>query len=227
MSRQVNELLIAQGGLRLPSGAGAGKLAQSDASGNISWVTVASLQGKTSGTFAKGDDTEYAFSSWKLVEQRFGFIGSAGSTGTYLLGFGATAGAAGVGGASTGLTAFYFDPADFAAGGTRTTKLRVRGTLLTNAVAPGASTVFTFGLYPVATWGGASNAQPTVATVSAATLTCPTISNPAANTPQHTEAVAVTAPAAGWFVLGCALTGSSAAANSIEDLTAELHVQQV
>lgn len=38
MSKQVNELIVAQGGVRIPASATAGKQAQSDAAGNISWV---------------------------------------------------------------------------------------------------------------------------------------------------------------------------------------------
>jgi hypothetical protein len=57
---------------------------------------------------------------------------------------------------------FYFDPADRTAN-TRGNKYRVRGQVIVNAVAP--TTNWTIGLYPVATWGGASGSSPTVATL--------------------------------------------------------------
>lgn len=56
MSRNIDELLIARGGLQVPASAAAGKIATSDVNGNISWVTVASLQGSSSTTFAAGND---------------------------------------------------------------------------------------------------------------------------------------------------------------------------
>lgn len=160
---------------------------------------------------------------WRKVIDRNGFLASAAAQATYLLGFDAAAGEAATGGASTGLCAFWFDPADWQVAA-RTTQIRVRGELVTNAVAPGASTVFTFGCYPVATWGGASNALPTVATFGTVSVACPAISNPAANTATHVEATPVNAPAAGWYVLACVLSGAAAASGAVETMVAELQV---
>ena len=161
---------------------------------------------------------------WRAVTTRSGFFSSAAATNTYIIGFAASVGAGAVGGASTGLCAFWFDPADHQVAA-RTTQIRIRGELITNAVAPGASTVFTFGMFPVSTWGGTSTNVPTVATAGSVVLTCPTINAPTADTASHTEATPVTAPSAGFYVLTCQLSGAAAAVGALEVLLVELQVR--
>lgn len=123
-------------------------------------------------------------------------------------------------------SAFYIQPADFAAG-TRTTKLRIRADCIVNATAPAVD--FTVGLYPVATWGGAAGSNPTIATIGAViagstvAYSAPAAAGPV--TPPLTSGD-FTAPAAGWYVLAVAVSGSQAA-NSQVYLHAELQVRQV
>lgn len=273
MSRQLNELIVAQGGVRIPASAAAGKLAQSDASGNVSWATVASLQGTSSSTFAAGNDsrlsdartptahasthqpsgsdamavdaaagtgslrtigktalkaadgadTEYAFSSWRVIVDKL-YTGFAAGTvaGTYLPYGG---GHVILGGANSSAGMFYLDPADYASG-TRTAKIRVRGTAVTNTVAPVAN--FTIGLYPISTFGGGSNLWPTITALGTATVTVAFNggSNLAASTAYHAESTATTCPAAGYYVLAI-VNSATTAANSIEVFTHRLEFQQV
>jgi hypothetical protein len=170
---------------------------------------------------------ETAFSTYKTV---FGPVGDelgAVVTATYLL---ANASAqigsvqAGSGSAVAKFYPFYFDPADWAAS-PRTTKLRVRAQVITNAVAPTVS--YTTGLYPVATWGGASGASPTVATISAVvTGSTVAITTPSANTANQGNSGDFTAPASGWYVLAVVPSGT-AAANSLQNIEAYLQMRQV
>lgn len=107
--------------------------------------------------------------------------------------------------------AVRLDPADYAAS-PRTTKYRLRAGCFVNAVAPAIT--FTLGLYPVATWGGASGAAPIVQTLGAVVSG----STVAFATPpvgeSHATGADFTAPAAGWYVVAAALSGSAMTANS-------------
>jgi hypothetical protein len=139
--------------------------------------------------------------------------------GTYMLA--PTGGASAAATASTAGYAFPLDPADYPAPSGKTLKLRVKASIITNAVAPVITT--TFGLYPVATTGGASAAAPTVAslgtvvTSSTAAIAAPSAAAPA--TPVVSSAF--TFPAAGHYVLA-AVVPAGGASNALFTATARL-----
>lgn len=167
------------------------------------------------------DDYEFAFSTYKaIIEKGSSGPGSTAAGGVYALG-----GTGALVPLANTTPAFYLDPADFLAN-TRVSKLRMKGTLVTNAVAPTIN--YTFGLYPVATWGGGSNVTPFVATLGAVIAG----SSPAAiNTPGANSTTIVTGadfsfPAVGWYVLGL-LTSNAQPANCIVQATGQLQLRQV
>jgi hypothetical protein len=131
------------------------------------------------------------------------------NTGTYVLR--ADAGII-AGNAAAGLSVVYLDPADYQFSG-RTAKYRVRLTLLTNATNPGASCVFTAGLYPIsAVAGGAAAVTVTLGTVTSGSTAA--ITPNAANALNHQESGDFTAPSAGYYALAVAVSGANMAASS-------------
>lgn len=90
----------------------------------------------------------------------------------------------------------------------RTAKIRVKGWVRTNAVSPGIN--FTFALYPVATWNGASGAQPGVATLGTAVCST-TLNNPGASAFAHSESSDADYPADGAYVATFSTSGANAA----------------
>ncbi len=156
--------------------------------------------------------------TYKHVARGRHLIGSAAPAATYL--FGESEG--GIIGASLPYRAIlYLDSADHAIAG-RTTKVRVAGRVLTNAVAPGIT--FTFGLYPVTGWGGASGANPTVTSVGAAVASVAL--SPGASAQVEAESVDVNFPTTGWFALGCVTSGVNAT-NAIAALLVQLELRHV
>lgn len=154
-------------------------------------------------------NTEYAFSNWGLVQNRQSALNFALTSGAtqftdLLLYPNSTVALAAAGSA---VAAFRIDPADYTGGSGRTVQIRIVGWVITNAVAPGIT--FTFNLKPVATWGGASNVDPTVATIGAATVTS-TITTPSASTQTETASSAATFPTAGWYVVTFSTSGTNA-----------------
>lgn len=120
--------------------------------------------------------------------------------------------------------AFYLDPADYAILGS-TVKLRIRAGIVVNAVAPAVN--FTFTLNPIATWGGASGAIPTVATTSAAVSgSSVSINAPSAASATILAGADFTFPLAGWYVAQINLSGTTAT-NSRSLATVELQARQV
>jgi hypothetical protein len=136
-------------------------------------------------------------------------------SGTYIMS--PAGGAAGVGAASTGVYSFPLDPALYAAPAGKALKLRLLAWPITNAVAPAVT--WTFGLYPVATWGGASTANPTIASVgtvvSGSTVAWTT---PAAGGGATPVAATFAFPAAGFYVVGVVQSGGSTAAGAVTAL---------
>lgn len=125
--------------------------------------------------------------------------------------------------ATASFSALYLDPDDWTAAG-RVVKYMLRGTIITNAVAPTAT--YAFALYPIASWGGASGSAPTIATFGAAVNTTPTIVAPTAGGPATPVVSTFDAPVAGWYALALIQTGASAAnANVAAGLT--LYAKQV
>jgi hypothetical protein len=169
-------------------------------------------------------DPSGAYTSLKTVFRATGTHTGAPAAGTYLLRTSASAILAPGGTAAD--TAFYLDPADFAASG-RTTKLVFRAALLTNATSP-TGTTYSFGIFPVATWGGAAGAVPTVATIGSivAGSATPNIVAPAATTMTGPQSVELDPPTAGWYTLGLVQT-SSPPPNSSVAVFGNLFVKQV
>lgn len=119
----------------------------------------------------------------------------------------------------------YIEPADYNVPG-RTTYFRIRGLAIANAVASGST--FTLALNPVATWGGTSGNQATVATIggqvagSTAAIVAPAASGPA---PSVTSAdFALTA---GWYVMTVTIGVQTPALNSNVTITGRLQYRQV
>jgi hypothetical protein len=177
----------------------------------------------TGAKLASSLDPSGAYTSPKLIFRAGAQLSGAAAAGTYIL---KTTGQ-GVGpiGTQASDTAFYLDPADWAASG-RTVRYVLRASLLTNAVAP--TSTYSFGLFPVATWGGASGTTPTVATINAvvagsatANVVAPPVTS--MNGPNLAE---FDAPAAGWYVLGMVQTGASVANANIAAF-ATLSMKQV
>ena len=171
-----------------------------------------------------GDESyaEPAFSTYKTLAEKTGAIAGA-ATGVCLLGTTGTFLANPVPVGWTG-TVFYFDPADFTAA-TRATKYRVRAQAATNAVAPAAT--ITFGLYPVATTGGASGAHAEVASLGAVvTGSTVAFASPGATTQSQGNSGDFTAPTAGFYVLAASLSTATAGTSRVA-LRAELQMRQV
>lgn len=170
-----------------------------------------------------------AFTSYKQLAR--GAAQVTNSTGTFalLVGEGVAANTSnplvGGGFATPADSLLELDPADFNAN-TRTTKLRLRFTAVTNAVAPAVN--YTAGLYPIATYGGAAGAGPTIATVgTVVTGSTAVISTPAA-AGRATPAVSTdfNFPAAGAYLLGVVPSGA-AAVNAVVHLIVTLEFRQV
>lgn len=159
---------------------------------------------------AGGADTEYAFSGYlPVTDWRLGSQIAGGVAATTLL-FAYTSSTA-VAAASSATTALYLDPAAFP-GGSRTLKLRLQAAVITNAVAPAIT--FTFHLYAIATWGGASGAAPTVATLGSSQGNV-AIATPAAGGPSTVSASSdFNFPSAGWYALAVVTSGTTAANSS-------------
>lgn len=165
--------------------------------------------------FAQADDSRLdIWQSKRVVLTRTGELGSGSVTGTRLYTPGIqTAGPwlPTLGGVSTGITHVRLDPARLPTLAGKTKKVWVVGTLVTNAVAPLAT--FTFELRPVATFGGASAATPTVATVGSVVASAAIAAPSASNGGQVVEGVA-TYPAAGFYVPSLTNSVAAMAANS-------------
>lgn len=114
-----------------------------------------------------------------------------------------------VAGVNSGMGAFYIDTTELSISG-RTTKVRIKAGVRTNAVDPG-TTIVTAHLYPVATWGGASTATPTIATVGASVVSIEIVNNPAASTTYTVASADVTVPATGYYTMAFVTTQTIAA----------------
>ena len=159
-----------------------------------------------------------AVGRWHRLAFSHGPMASASSS-VYVLHPGGGVALAAAGGARAGL---YLDPADFSIPG-YTTSLRVRGRLVTNAVAPAAD--FYFDLQPVATWNGASGAFPGIATLGAS-LGRATIAAPAASAAHVAASAEFAFPAAGHYTLVLS-TSTTTAANAQGEFAAELQLRHV
>jgi len=189
------------------------------------WIISASSSAVTVTDYPSAGDMEAEFATWQPLnaQQQVPLAGS--TSAGQLLATGTLNTFVAVAGTATGQGMFYLDPALFPGGlQGRTPKIRIRGNVTTNAVAP-ACTNLVYGLVPVATVGGASAAVPTVATVSAATVAA-TIVTPLATTQTVGTSASAPFPAAGWYAFSLTVgTGGTAAnANTIHGF--ELQVQR-
>jgi hypothetical protein len=166
--------------------------------------------GTSGSTAAAGNDGRLGLTATyrTKVSVRIGAIGSGVGAGTYLF---APAVIRALAAASSGEATFKLDPADLATISGLSKFVRIRATVETNAVAPAIN--FVFHLYPVATWGGASGAQPTVATVGASAGNA-AINTPGAGAPTSADSADIAYPTAGEFVLACVTSGTTAANSS-------------
>jgi hypothetical protein len=165
-----------------------------------------------------------AFTTYKHLQRAFAFL-AAPTTAVNLLTVTST-GTSNVlpGAASTAGYLIDLDPTDFNAN-VRTTKLRIRVSLVTNAVAPAQN--FTVGLYPIATYGGVSSAEPVIATIGTvvAGSTVP-FTTPGAGARTVQTGADFNFPAAGAYVLGV-LPGGATAGGSVQHVIASLQMRQV
>lgn len=116
---------------------------------------------------------------------------------------------------------FYFDDADYTVGG-KTTKLRVRGQVLTNGTIPAIT--FTFGLYPVAFSGAADTLTATLGAVVAGTTAA--VASPSANGTANASSSDATIPSDGLYILGV-VTSATLTNNAACALNAQLQVRNV
>lgn len=142
--------------------------------------------------------------SWQTIRDSVSgaLIPALTAAGTYALLASGTANALTGGNGSYGV--FYLDPADY--GGAM--RLRVKGSVITNAVAQAAT--FTFELKQVLTWGGASGANPAIATLSAVIANA-AIAAPVAGGPSIVTGTPQILLRAGWYVLDLTLSAAVAA----------------
>lgn len=169
--------------------------------------------------FATTTELEYAYSSYKLIKNDWGYIGSALAANTFALSTST---------ANLPITSLvgglvdWLDPADYAAG-SRTVKYRLSVTLLTNNVAPAVT--FTAGLYPVTAVAGANNViSATLGTVTSGSTVA--FTSPAATSINHDVSTNFTAPAAGAYIIAVVTSGTTAT-NSTTGIRARLQMRQV
>lgn len=169
------------------------------------------------------DDYEFAFSTYKNFMHCGARVDSTGvtSAATWLVSGAATQGTTGYPVISSGGNAhwavFYLDPADLLAN-TRTSKLRLRASMITNANAPAIN--YVFGMYQ-ATTGGATPTLSAVLTGSTVAMNAP-----AATSLIQGNSGAFNAPSAGFFVLGFT-TSAAVPAGSGQAIGITLQVAQV
>jgi hypothetical protein len=193
---------------------------------------LASLQTGVNGNLDEANvpNLAAAFTTYKPPIAWGGGVIVVGAGGTYLLTGGAHPAAAAsgsvqtLGAAGTAGWAFRLDPARYGANA-RTTKLILHWELNVNAVAPGTN--FVPGLYPVASFGGASGAAPTINTLGAVvTGSTATFTTPAASAYTPLDSTEINFPAAGPYCFGVSV-GGGVAAGSQSIIKVALEMRQV
>jgi hypothetical protein len=117
----------------------------------------------------------------------------------------------------------YIDDADYTVSG-KTTKLRLRAQLSTNATAPGVN--FTFGLHVVTVSGGGAGqiqASSIGAAIAGSTVA---INAPGGSSQNQGVSTEFNVPADGFYMLGVTPSGAPAA-NSIQNFNAQLQLKHV
>lgn len=139
----------------------------------------------------------------------------------------------------TGMTAFgsltsnpmhliYLDSADWAVSG-MAAKLKVGGTCVVNATAPGAALDFALGLYPISSVAGATGGVAYTAgtVVGSSSFTFNSGTALAASTRYEGETAAFSFPSTGWYALAMNQTGGTSAAANHMHFTGRLSVLHV
>lgn len=163
---------------------------------------------------------------WQQVVHAMGVMSQSQPAGTYILPVGNSTSApqpAGTIGVAIAGYVFYIDPADWTVA-EYTSRVRVRAWLAINAVLSFA--LQTVGLYPVATWGGASGQSPFPATLgTVVTGSTVALSGSTPSVRQVGVSTDINVPAAGFYVLGVNTGGTSL--NSSIAFSADLQLRQV
>lgn len=136
------------------------------------------------------------------------------SGGPYLLGASSTGSGIAVTAATAGLAVFYWNPewVEEKEPVSRKTYWRLRVSLITNATA--AAITFTPAVYAVTAAAGAEAAV-SVTLGSALTGSTVAFASPAKEKLEHSQTEDFAAPAAGFYALACAVSGSAAAKSSV------------
>jgi hypothetical protein len=117
---------------------------------------------------------------------------------------------------------FYFDPADYPSVDGVTAKLRLRGQLFVNDVAPTGN--FIIGMYPVTRPATSGGAGLVIYTLGAVTAVCTTITAPAADSSNTVTSSDFAMPTAGYYCLGVQ-TSATVAASSHLHINAQLQMR--
>lgn len=164
-----------------------------------------------------------ALTSYQHVHRFVAQITSGAAAGTYILSTAAAIANGSITAADPSVTLFYIDPADWNVSG-RTTKLRIRAGVGTNAVAPGVT--FTVGLYPVSTLTGSSGAAPTLALGPVITGSQAAVATPGAGGGTWVLGADFNCPTAGAYALAV-LTSGTTAVNALEYVWGFLQMRRV
>lgn len=169
-------------------------------------------------------EIEYAYSTYKRVVVGAGY-GNPNATGTWV--WLPSTSLIAQGSSAAALGEFGFDPASYSAG-TRTVKLRLRATVKTNAVAPGASVTVTVGLFPTTQAAAVSGSHASLTLGTVVTGSQPTAQGPlTANSSTDFDSGDFTAPSAGKYAIGVVVGGAAFASGATCVVGARLDVRQV
>lgn len=173
----------------------------------------------TSVKMAAAIDPAGAYTMYKNLIIGYGAINSNVAAATYQMGISAdVAGITAGSSLTTMANTFYLDLSDFTVAG-RTTKIRVRGSVLVgNAAAAGTN--ITINLQPVTALSGAT------ATLGAAIVSVPTFTTPALNSMNALTSADVNAPSPGFFTFTYT-TNATANTSTQVSIKATLQVRQV
>jgi hypothetical protein len=190
------------------------------ASGNVAAIALGTGLSMTGATLNVAGDNN---ASYRLVAQASGSHIAARVAGTYAMPAGEALARSGTG-TLYPITVIPIVAADFPTVGGVTTKLRIRGQVFVNDVAPTGN--FTFGLYPItrpATSGGAGLNIYTLGTVIAGSDGA-TVADPAADSANNLVGADFALPADGLYVIGVVTTATVAVSSHLH-LNAQLQMR--
>jgi hypothetical protein len=164
-----------------------------------------------------------------MIASRSGAVLGGTGNADFWIGMGGPAIASGASSAASTTTyaptpaVFQFTAADYAITG-RTTKLRLRATVLNNATAPGRTA--TVGLYPVtAVGGGTDAASVTLGTVVSGSTIAFSSASMTANSRLQNVTADFDVPSDGLYVLGVNVAGGNIGGASLLNVLADLQVR--